>query len=503
MALFLPPMIPPQQASDAELKQGLSAARVIQVKNLRLHLAGCDAIPRQELEQSLQSAKSPTDLVLEVARLLYIHLSPAARADYAMAGSDLYVICQPQRIDRIAGTPGLQPYFSDLRGQTAPAERRFEKDRVLAELYSQRVGLDSGLKLQPEGGNNAALDAVGVDNGSRRLYASADYSNAGNRFVGRNILGTDWRYGSPAADEYRLTWKHALGGDSAAGAAGRYDEGQASWSPLSRSGLWQLTGHGFFYTQDMSAGNVDGHFVEGSLSWAQVANADWNARSLFQLRGTYADRASSVGGTDLLAERYAYAEPSLTYAVLREYDGSQLNIDSAVSVPAGSLLGSTTLTPASRSIMMLRGSLHPEWKHPKWGKAGLNLYGQWSAQRLPEELQLVLGGPAALAAYLPGALYGDSAAIGRLYGEHRLMDAPRFTLNVRVYAEYGAAHLHSAVAAGTPSATTHGADVGIGLAAEAGKTLSVTLDLAQAVSSRSNSFSSDVPGVYASVVLHN
>lgn len=498
MPIFLPPAVAPQQATPAELAQAPSAARVLQIKGLRLHLIGTDGISATELREALQLAQTPSDLVIRMARLVYLRVSPAERVDYAMVGSDLYVICVPQRIGRVTGTPALRPFFEDLEGRTAPDARRLEEDRALAELYAKRAALDGSLKMRPAEDNTVALDVLAADNGDNRMHAAADYSNAGNRFVGRNLAGVDLRYDTRSADEYHLTFKHAFGGQSATASAGHYDEAQGGWSGISRGGVWQAVGHGFVYSQELPAGRLDGQFAEGNLSWTGVIYADWNRRSLLQLRGSYADRSSTAMGTTVFAERYADLEPSLNYSTLHVFDSSRLTLDASLAAIAGSLIGDTRLTAAARQIGLGRASLHPQWKFDGWGTVGFNLYGQYSARSVPEELQLVLGGPAALAGYLPGAIYGDSGAVGRFAWEQQLLDGGRFELKGRLYAEYGTARLHDATAA---AAGSHGADAGGGITAEAYKRLTVSLDLAHGFSR--SAATADVPGVYATVSLHN
>ena len=505
MTFHLPPAMLPMQATANEVAADASGGMIVVVKGLRVHLLGCGKIPPDKLRKELQPANTPTDVVLIVAQLLRIYVSFATRAHYAMVGSDLYVIGVPLRVESVTGTLGLQSYFSDLRGMASPDSSFVEADKAFADVYSQRLALDSGFKLLPSltDADAVTVDLLGVHTGDSRFHASADFSNSGNRFVGRDILGASARYDDLEANEYTALWRHALGGSPGTISAGSYDEVQSSVSTIARSGIWQLLGHGFRFVQDLPANRVLGTFVEGNASWAGLLYADWTGRSLLQLRGAFARRSSTAdpGGIVLFRESYAYVEPGVTYAKLFEYSRSTLNFDFGLALDAGSLVGDRRSTPAGRQLELGRASFKSTWSERGWGNLVLSLAGQLAPHRLPEEMEVVYGGPSILTGFLPGAVVGDSGAIGRLCWESTGYEVSLAEIKLRLYSEYGLARFGSSSSAATPLAT-RGADAAAGLTLTANKHLTLAADFAQPFS-RSHLIDASAPGVYFALTIQN
>jgi hemolysin activation/secretion protein len=428
MAIELPPPLPPQSVSAADLRAA-SAAATIEYKTYRIHMPPGSPLDAGEVRDAIAGAVSVSELVSALAHAYYADGELSTQLLYAVDGDDVYLALYPRKIVKIDAPDALRPYFAPLAG-TPLSDRDLEPRRALANVDADRAGIAAQAWLEPvEGGADLQIVPDG-----RKLptnTASAEFGNPGNRFVGRHFLDLDLRHSDRSGNQFKLLWDTALTGISD-GRADDYNEEGLSWDRVTTHGVWGVKAHAFDYA---GHGGRDGQLREGELNWLLPVAASLHSRMLLDARVSYINRELD-NGEATLREEYPSIQIGMHYAYSASPAAGPLDIDVGTTFRKG-LRSDTAATGADFDYFLWRPTVSVNLALSDRWSTGMLLTGQLSNDTLPLESQWVLGGIDNIAAYLPGIAVGDIGAYGELDLQYHGWELLGVRVSPRAFVEYG------------------------------------------------------------------
>jgi hypothetical protein len=458
MAIVLPPPVIPQQGDAAQLQSAASAVQTVGFQDYRVHVFGSQAVPLDEVKRVIAQAETVSDAVRAIGYAWYVAGYPATRVNYALVDHDLYVQVQPQRLISVQAPPLLMPYFDDLPRKPGPLrDTQLEMARALADGLTERAGEDYKPQLKPLKDDGVVLDLGAPAPGAHQTQFTGEFSDYGNRYSGRYLVDALLRQAFASGDELQLGGTGSIRGLTENSQP--YWEGEGSWSHLTTSGVFGLQTRYIDY--DQATGTPQhGRIWYGAGTWLFPLYADFRRRLTLQTRLDYSNQRSERRdtGAELLSEIYYSAELTGAYVERRQWSGREFEWQFNVTGRHGLGNDAVGADPANLSYWVLRPSAAARYAPvPQWSFA-LEGAGQFSRSTLPQQEQLVIGGPDSLHAFAPGVGVGDHGGNARLSAEWRGWQGRRFDLRPKLLAEYGLTALaHETPDA--PSGTLQLADV--------------------------------------------
>ncbi|MBW2941641.1 hypothetical protein [Zhongshania aquimaris] len=524
MAIDLPPVIPPQ-ASTAERIEQYAAAQsdsIIDVKvgGYDLRISGNRYLTREQIDLIMGVAKTPAQAVNALNQAYYQLGHLLVTVYFAHRDNVIYAHVINGHLSAIKAPESISPYFSGLIGDQDLTRTEFDTKRVLANLKSDRAGLNYAVTYQlsedPTAFTIVLTEAKKEDHDSTDLSLSAN--NFGNRFLGRYFANAGLKHDFESGVEASLSYDRALT-EFGEVSGGQYYNGYTfKLNYPSSFGLYGIEARYIEYERDadgLVAGpsaidsllctiplvceltgglglSIGGGTTEQvglrlvaeattiALTGEQVVSSDALHRFTVSQRLEKVDSVIDIEGFgNVLDEPQTSLELGLKYNQLIRLFGVGSQITAQGFVEAGLESDAGTLSTDTREGVVATGRRTGEYLLFKprfglkmavsdWVTLKADVIAQFSNdEQLPLQQQFFLGGAAGLNAYLPGVLVGDSGSYTKLAFESNGLPLFGMTVTPAVYVEHGQAWFENA--AGEAGNTRAIADAGLSVKAELGK----------------------------------
>ncbi len=540
MAIDLPPVIPPQ-ASTAERIEQVSAnlsqaAYEAEVAGYRLRVSGNRYLSAEQLGQLMSAAKTPAQAVNALNQAYYQLGHLLTTVYFAQRGELIYVHVVNGSLADIKAPDSIRGYFAGLIGDTDLLRSEFDAKRVLANLKSDRAGLDYSVSYQVAGDPSAFTMVFSEkpkdDHDATELSVSAN--NYGNRFLGRYFGGASAKHDFSTGLQLQLQYDLALtefgevnGGDyyngytlrlnyptvyGLYGIEARYIEYArfadasvtTSTDPLLTVGSCDISlfcallggeDGGFSIGGGGTVTSTEEIYLESetqvlALTGEQVLMSDSLYRLTLTEKLEYIESTIDVrGGGRLLDEPQANVEVGIKFNRLMRLAGLPSKLSAQGFVDIGLKSDSGSFATDDRDGVVFIGRRTSEFAIFKprvslqsavtdWLNLTASISGQYSdGSQLPLHQQYYQGGSSGLAAYLPGVLVGDSGHFAKLLVESSALPAFGLEFKPSLFVEQGWVWYEDAQ--GAAGDTRSIADVGVALSVSYQDNLSSELVIAR------------------------
>lgn len=522
MAIDLPPVIPPQAWTAERVEQHAAAQTAVryEVGGYTLQISGNRYLSAEQLNLLMANAKTPAQAINAINQAYYQLGHLLTTVYFAQRDTLIYAHVVHGALAEIKAPEAIKGYFSALVGDKDLRRAEFDAKRVLANVYSDRAGVDYDVSYQV-GSDPAAMTMVFTAAENQEYDAtelSVGANNYGNRFLGRYFASASLKQYFSNGLEAQLSYDRALTEFGEVNGGDYYDGYNLRATLPTAWGLYGVearhVGYGrfvdanirrpgdpFFSLDACSLGLLcsllgiddggvsvggEGSVVEErrvalesettmlALTGEQVILSDSLYRLTFTQRLEAVDSEIAVRrGQTLLDEPQQTLELGLKYNHLMRLltIPSKLVLQGFVDIgfksDSGTLgtddtKGAVSLGRRSSEFLVfkprvsLHSSLHDQVE------LNLNYSGQYSdGTQLPLQQQYFLGGNNGLSAYLPGVLIGDSGHYlkAALASPELPLAGLKFTPSL--YVEYGEAWYEDA--SGAAGDTRMLSDVGLSL----------------------------------------
>jgi hypothetical protein len=491
MAIDLPPVMPPQLATSAQISaySAVSATEVsATINGTNVRVLGNRYLSDADVKNILSSAKTPAEGIINLTKRYYQSGHLLVRIRYAREGDDVVVFVEQLTLSDIRVDADIQPYFEGLVGDTDLSISEFDRARILANLKAERGGYEYSMSYQETGNNTVALvmTKAAVEN-----YDSTDYileaNNKGSRFLGRyfGLAGIKHRFED--GTELSLAYQTAFTdlGESRDGE--NLDQFSVSVDRPFVSGLYGLDLSYVEYSRDpkiaqtqtglcilgllgcgtstsITTVNLDAEILQAAFRGEQILFSGIDSRLSVTEKLEHIDSVVEQAGTSskLLEETYQIVDVGVKYQKSRyktdELPAAQLN--AGLNFLAGFGDGGTLdnygeyqaafmtqnpgisvpdVVPAARTaeFLALQASARYMVRIADETLLSFSANGQFADEQLPQQQQFVLGGMNTLSAYLPGVLVGDEGYYINASLE-KTFTWNEYKISPSVFAEYGA-----------------------------------------------------------------
>lgn len=467
MAIDLPPVIPPQ-AWTAERIESAAAQRAVSVYRVGgydLHITGNKYLSTEQLDMLMTHAQTPAQAINAINQAYYQLGHLLTTVYFAQRGELIYAHVVNGRLADIKAPEAIRGYFSPLIGDDDLRRAEFDARRVLANLKSDRAGVDYGISYQV-GKDASALTLVlnerpQPDHQATEISVAAN--NYGNRFLGRYFGSVSLSHDFSSGVEFQFGYDRALVELGDVNGGDYYDGYNLRLNSPTPWGLYGVEARYVEYARFVDArvqspddplftldvcgiqalcsllGIEDGVIAIGggttvddrrlaleadttilALTGEQVLMSDALYRLTFSQRLEDIDARIDVRrGQNLLDEPQQNVELGLKYNQLMRVWGlpSKIAIQGFVDVglkaDSGTLgtddtEGAVNLGRRTSEFTLFKPRLSFQTSLNDHTELTLSYSGQYADAQLPLQQQYFLGGNNGLGAYLPGALVGDS-----------------------------------------------------------------------------------------------
>lgn len=492
MAIDLPPVIPPANADAAYVKAAQSASASVVEANINgttVRVYGNEHLSDSDLRDLLNSAKTPSEAVINLAKRYYQDGHLLVKVDYARLLDSVAILVKQLRLNTVTGAEEIQPYFSGLAGDADLSIAEFHRAKVLADLRSRRAGYDYEISYVEQGEDAVDLQLTRKaieDHDATEIIVEAN--NKGSRFLGRyfGLVGVKHKFesGTQASLSYQTAFTDL--GESRDGeelnqvsvsvdhpfASGLYgidfnyvDYLREPQGTLTTPGGCAILFLGCTPAQSTTVSTeLDAEIMQLSLRGEQVLySTPWRQFSLTQRIEFIDSTIDQEGRSDsVLDENYQVLELGGRYTLNRfqskEHNAARLN--ASLKIRAGFGDGGTLdnyneyrsnyqqanpnqpvpdIVAQARSAEFI--ALLPSLSYEQRIGDGLTLTSsaraQFADEQLPQQQQFVLGGMDSLSAYLPGVLIGDEGYHLKVSLNKAIEAAEGLKLTPSLFAEYG------------------------------------------------------------------
>lgn len=528
MAIDLPPIIPPQASSAERIEQYAAAQSdsIIDVKigEYNLRISGNRYLSQEQIDLIMGLAKTPAQAVNALNQAYYQLGHLLVTVYFAHRDNTIFAHVINGHLADVKAPENMYPHFSGLIGDQDLQRSEFEAKRVLANIKSERAGLDYAVTYQlsedPAAFTIVLRESEKADHDATDLSLSVN--NFGNRFLGRYFANATLKHNFSTGVEASLSYDRALTELGEVNGGDYYDGYSFRLNYPSSFGLYGLEARYIEYARDadgmVATGGsaIDnilcavplvceltgalGLSIGGSvnptmepislnllsetsslaLTGEQVISSDSFHRLTVSQRLEKVDSVIDVKGFGkALDEPQTTLELGVKYHKLLRLFGVGTQVTTQGFVEAGLESDSGTLGTDTREGEVATGRRSAEFFLFKprlglkmavsdWATFKTDVIAQFSNDKqLPLQQQFFLGGAAGLNAYLPGVLVGDSGSYSKMALESNGVPLFGFTFKPAIFLEHGQAWHEDA--AGEAGDTRSLADAGFSLRAEYGK----------------------------------
>lgn len=521
MPIDLPPIIPPQAANSAQVEQirraDAESVYDVVIAGYTIRVSGNRYLSREQLDLLTSSAKSPAQAVNAINQAYYQLGHLLTTVYYAQQDKIIYAHAVHGHLADIKAPAELRPYFSGLIGDTDLRRSEFDAPRVLANLDSERRGVDYRVTYQVAADREAFTLVFSEEeiSGHDATEFSLGANNYGNRFLGRYFAGISLRHDFENALQVNFSYDRALSELGEANGGDYFNGYTLKANMPTRWGVYGVEGRYTEYARVVSGGQVgigDGASTcsaaelfcnlapTGLLGGASVVDPEApvyveSETSALALTGeqvllsdtlyrlTLSERVEAVDSTinaegrgNVLDEPQVNLEVGIKYNHLVRVAGiaSKFTVHNFIDVGLKPDSGSfdtddrrDRVSPGRRSSRFVVWKPRLSWQMGvvDWASLIASLSGQWTGDRqLPLQQQYFLGGNNGLSAYLPGVLVGDSGYYSRLQFEANGLPLWGLEFKPGVFVEQGGVWYEDVD--GPQGQTRRISDAGISLKAE-------------------------------------
>ncbi|MEX1670733.1 ShlB/FhaC/HecB family hemolysin secretion/activation protein [Zhongshania guokunii] len=529
MAIDFPSALPPQLTTVEQIVSTAAAGAPYTglVNGYELRVSGNHFLNEEELESIFTAAKTPSQAIFLMNSMVLRKGHLLVLMQYAPEGSVVYIHAVQARLAQVKGA-GVAEFFKDLEGDTDLTRGEFERARVMANVKSQRVGVNysASFEVDENQADSVALvftpEAI-VDYDATDVFVQ--FGNQGSRYVGRYFGDIGMNHNFSDGSRIGVGYETAFTDFGESRGGEDYHRIQLTADRPFTSGLYGITVSHIEYAQNLgrTAGastitnsglvcdvlsaldlcspglvtttgqslDLDADINIVALSGEQVLASDLAYRfNLFE-KFEYIDSQLDVPGFDSLQdEKYGTLEFGAKYFAAQKIGDTSFRWSAQLSIKAGVTGDSGTLgsyeqfkadyfvenpsatsapevTPAARTAEFVTILPKVAAKLPLSESTELNasFSAQLANEQLPQQQQWVLGGMNTLSAYLPGVMSGDSGHFSELNLQHTLLMGG-FDVKARVFVEYGVAWFENA--GGSAGDERSIVDVGVRASSELG-----------------------------------
>lgn len=506
MAIDLPPVMPPQLASQIQIEAAArveTAAITAVIGGINIRVVGNTQLSTAQIEALLAESESPSDAITSLTRRYYNAGHLLVSVSYYRVENTVTVLVNQAAVKGVRGNPQVTAHFASLVGDRDLSLAEFDRARVLADLQAERAGLAYSIAYEQHYDNQVILDfreQVLVDHDATDLVL--EMSNKGSRFLGRyfGLAGIKHQFANGA--ELNVAYRTIFDELGEAGDGDDYQQFDFGVEHPFRFGLYGVEASHIEYqrrpqfTSSTTGGglclppllncpvvtssetlHLDAEIDSVALSGEQLLYSNPVRRwTVFErLEHVSSELQSAAQDAPLLAERYQTLELGAKYSVRGHLVEAPSYLKLQLSLKTGFGDGGSFATDTGEGVSIGKREAEFFLLQPKLGykfavapgyEVALNFNAQFADNtQLPQQQQFVLGGISSMSAYLPGVLIGDDG-----YFLHLAASAKPQWLGLAwessLFVEYAATHFNNA--SGDLASTQRLADAGFRLALKPG-----------------------------------
>lgn len=421
MAVDLPPPMPPQPAAMVQVRRNKEVASFA-AHGYQVHVYGSRKLDAKRQGEIVRGADTISNGLRALNAAYYAAGYPGAKLSYAVVGKEVYVQVILAGVASVNAEGPLAKYFVDLPQDQRLTADGLEPRRTLASMHADRAGLHGKTTLTPNAGVGSVF-ALRTEEGPRSTHANLEFGNPGNRYVGRYFADLELSTGTRWGDELRSLTRTTVPGLEDGTVQGDYLGQDLGWNRVTTWGIFGLGGRWVDYSFDAVPGaTLDGELWVGEVRWQYPLMADFDSRLTTQAKIDRTSKTTELAQTGAVLQRELYnsAELSGTYQHVANRTDTRWDVDTGLALRQGLGDGKAPIAaPASapdldytlaRVALVVRYHFAPEYSLALEGS------GQYSADTVPEQQQVVLGGFGSLNSALPGLAAGDSGVLARIVG---------------------------------------------------------------------------------------
>lgn len=465
MPVDMPPPAVPVMENPAALQASYRFREAISFKGKLLHLSADKWLAVDAITDVVKPADSLEEVLAAIEVLYYQHGYPATRLRFAIDGHDVYIIIQTGYVGRIRGdTDRYAKYFQGVLGERPLEIADFGKRVALASEQASRAGVDVPLSFERAADGSEDLLIGKANKIARQGKLRADFNNFGNRYAGRYQSSLSARYATLGGNQATISASSGVRDLASDDTVGPYHAASASLSHVGPWGIFEINGDYAKAQSRPSNLRLDQDIGRWGLTWAKPLYVDLISQFNVQLRAESFLKTTREDTTNIRVqeERYPAVTFAPSYARMVPFDKSHLMWRLNAELQQGLKTAASPLSNAQTDYTVLRPEISVEYTRNYWDLS-LNVRGQVSSDRLPEQQQWVLGGPGNLYAYLPGAAVGDVGGLAGLKLHRQPFGFYGVGFEPSAFVEYGAARFVQARSVNRPEDIALLADAGLKL----------------------------------------
>lgn len=478
MAIDLPPVMPPQLASQEQIQQAERFDGPVverRINGVLLRILDAPYLSAEQLQQLLAAADTPSAAITALGHRYYSMGQLLVSLQYYRLGDTVTVLVGQGRVEGVRGEPWARHFFGGLVGDADLQLHEFDRARVPANIYAQRAGVDYQISYEHHADQAVILDFIEQRVEDRDVgELGVEFNNQGSRFLGRYFAQLDgvrrFASGTELRAAYRTAisdWGEAQGGDDYQhisvgvdqplryGVYGielssiRYDRTVATEPPPTSASfcLPPLISCEPPLRGEMHHLNAEIHEV--SVNGEQLLYSNPLRRVNVFERLTYVDSeiTAEERARPLLDERYAALEVGARYTVRDTLWGrstlarwefaAKLGLSDNDGSFASEQGSGVAIGRRQAEFVLAKPAAAFHLSLSEYSELQLSYQGQWVDDvQLPQQQQWVLGGGSSLAAWLPGTLIGDDGNLVHLALQRRHLGS-QWQLSASAFVEYG------------------------------------------------------------------
>lgn len=538
MAIDLPPVIPPQLSTAERIEAYAPAGAetvTATIQNKTLRITGNRYLTDEQLRRILDNAETPSQAIRAINQAYYNLGHLLVTVYYAPQGETVLVHVINAGLAEVEAPKKIRVHFAGLIGDEELTVSEFDAKRILADVKSQREGVDYKISYQVKEGNPEAYTMVFTpepveDHDATDLILQM--SNEGNRFIGRYFAGAGFQHQFDTGSELSLMFEKVVVGLGENDGGKSYDSIELQFDHPSRFGLYGLEASYIEYEREATflepagppTGSTQGTICDvggllglpcediigdigtqrvqrdlkskiGSvaLTGEQVVYSDRSQRfTVAQRLEAIETEIETEDGEEILDEPHAALELGGKYSRRMRPLGVSTQLSLQLFVKGGftgddGTLGTDDVEEAvsagkrTGEFLLLRPKLGLKFALGDAATFNINAVGQISDDdQLPQQQQFVLGGMDSLSAYLPGVLVGDTGAYSLVSLDGNGWDFWGINVVPSLFVEYGRVRFENA--GGDPGEARSVSDGGLRLKADLGWQTSMEFVAAEPIS---------------------
>ncbi|MDF1692778.1 MAG: hemin-binding protein [Zhongshania sp.] len=512
MAIDLPPVMPPQLASQIQIQANSSAQAAsisAVIGGITVRVIGNQQLSNTQIEALLAEAETPSAAITSLTRRYYNAGHLLVSVSYYRLDDTVTVLVNQAVVKGLRGNPQVTAHFANLVGDPDLSLAEFDRARVLADLQAERAGLSYSIAYEQHYDNQVILDF------REQVIAEHDatdfileMNNKGSRFLGRYFGLAGFKHQFTSGTELNLAYKTIFESFGEAGDGDDYQQFDFTLEHPFTFGLYGVEASHIEYQRhpQVAASGIGGLclpllnscllsgagetlFLDADIDSIAVSGEQvlysnpvqrWTAFE--RIEHISSEIRSAAQSTPLLDENYDSLELGAKYSVRGSLADAPSYFKAQLSLKTGFGNGGSFASDNSDAVSIGKREAEFILLLPKLGykfalapdvELALNFSGQFADNtQLPQQQQFVLGGMNSMSAYLPGVMIGDNGYFAHVAvnGKHQWWG---LAWESSLFGEYAATEFNNA--RGELAASQSLADAGFRLSLKPGYGLETEL----------------------------